>query len=514
VTHPDSPVVILGAGVAGLAAALRISQLQPGRPITILETSDKPGGLASGWRHEGFTADLGPHRIFTELPEIEALLPELIAQEQMVTVKRTSQMLLEGRLIDYPIRALELLRLLGPVRMGQYGLSAVVAKLRGLLGHRPDSFRGIMRQAFGAGLSQLVVEPYAEKVWKTSSEELDGEVARVRVSAGNMTKLLRQIMGRPEPKGQESALREFRYIRGGVHGLVSALRAKVEAAGAEIHLGQRVIGLRADPSTGRVVSVDARVHGGAGTGQGLSPVVGSDTAVLGDDPGSNHAGDLGSVQSYPAGAVISTIPLPDLAQLAAPLLPDGDRLRETASGLPYLGLVLVGLIINRRRLSENCWLYFPGTDLIFNRAYEPANFDPSMSTEDGTLVVFEVTTRWEDPLWTDPVERVIERVRADAVRTGLIHAGEILHSFAIKVPHTYPIYSRGYKQRLLDAVAGLEPLGNLITTGRQGLYNHNNMDHSMLMGIRAAEAVGRHPENPAADWIRAIEEFDHFRIVD
>jgi protoporphyrinogen oxidase len=503
-----SPVVILGAGVAGLAAALRINQLQPGRAVTILEAADHPGGLASGWKHASFAADLGPHRIFTELPEIEALLPELIAREQMFTVRRTSQMLLERNLIDYPIRAVELLRVLGLLRMGRYALSALWAKVQAASGKKTHTFQGIMRQAFGTGLSSLIVEPYARKVWKTDPEDLDAEVARVRVSAGNMTRLLRQIMGRPEPKGQESALREFRYIRGGVHGLVSALRTKVEQGGTRILLGHHVEGLRMDSGTRRIVGVQVRVATDSPTTS--APVVPSDRAILGSPVHSTET----TTQIFPAGHVLSTIPLPDLAGLVAPHLADGSGLLSISEGLPYLGLILVGLVLPRPRLSENCWLYFPAEDLVFNRAYEPANFDPSMAPTGQTLVVFEVTARWDSPLWEDPVSHVIEQVRADAVKTGLIQAGEIIQSFAIKVPHTYPIYSSGYRERLLETLTRLQAIPNLISTGRQGLYNHNNMDHSMLMGIRAAEVLHRHPANPSLPWMEAIAEFDHFRIVD
>jgi hypothetical protein len=66
----------------------------------------------------------------------------------------------------------------------------------------------------------------------------------------------------------------------------------------------------------------------------------------------------------------------------------------------------------------------------------------------------------------------------------------------------------------MDALGRLQVLPNLLSTGRQGLYNHNNMDHSMLMGIRAAEILSRNPDRPADLWIGAITEFDQFRIVD
>ena len=51
-----------------------------------LEAGPRTGGLAASWRCDEFSADLGPHRVYTELPEIEALLPELIASGYAASV--------------------------------------------------------------------------------------------------------------------------------------------------------------------------------------------------------------------------------------------------------------------------------------------------------------------------------------------------------------------------------------------------------------------------------------------
>ena len=51
-------------------------------------------------------------------------------------------------------------------------------------------------------------------------------------------------------------------------------------------------------------------------------------------------------------------------------------------------------------------------------------------------------------------------------------------------------------------------------SGRQGLFNHNNTDHSIYMGLRAADAIAQSPDAPADPWYDTVEEFKHFRIVD
>lgn len=54
----DKPVVVVGAGFGGLAAAVRLRAM--GWPVLVLEATDQPGGRASVFRRDGYTFDAGP----------------------------------------------------------------------------------------------------------------------------------------------------------------------------------------------------------------------------------------------------------------------------------------------------------------------------------------------------------------------------------------------------------------------------------------------------------------------
>jgi len=461
--------------VAGLAAAYRLQQLQPDWRITILEKDDRLGGLAAAWRNNEFSADLGPHRIYTELPEIEALLPELIQKDQMLTVQRRSELLLQNHFYRYPVRAGELLRVMGPVKMARFGFSAVLGKLKGAVA-RAANYEQAMVASFGRAVYQVIVEPYTRKVWKIQPSELSSEVARVRVSAGNVNRLVKQLMGGKEGrKGTQSALSSFTYIRGGVEGLVKSLEEKVRAGGATIELNAQVDGLTFDGELIRGAQLTT--------------------------------GEL------KADFVISTLPITDLVKMLQELR-SNEEAADAADGLVYIGLVLVALVVKRPQFTPNSWIYFPEEHLLFNRSYEPRNFDPSMAPADQTLVVFEVTSRWDAEPWTLSDEEIVSRVKRDAVSTGLVREDEVANAFALRVPHTYPLYTTDYQDRLETIYGYLRAFPNLLTTGRQGLFNHNNMDHSMLMGIRAAETLSESSDSPAVAWYERLGEFSKFRIVD
>lgn len=67
-TGPTDHVVIVGAGLAGLSAAMRLAGA--GRQVTVLERDAEPGGRAGVLRRDGYTFDTGP-TVLT--------MPELIA---------------------------------------------------------------------------------------------------------------------------------------------------------------------------------------------------------------------------------------------------------------------------------------------------------------------------------------------------------------------------------------------------------------------------------------------------
>ena len=59
----------------------------------------------------------------------------------------------------------------------------------------------------------------------------------------------------------------------------------------------------------------------------------------------------------------------------------------------------------------------------------------------------------------------------------------------------------------------LRRVKNLMTLGRQGVFLHNNMDHSIFMGLRAAECWAKGGDC-TEDWYDRIEGFRKLRIVD
>ena len=73
---PPAPlhVVVVGAGVSGLAAARRLVQELPGARVTVLEASPRVGGSLRTAEVAGVSVDVGAEAMLNRRPEGVALL--------------------------------------------------------------------------------------------------------------------------------------------------------------------------------------------------------------------------------------------------------------------------------------------------------------------------------------------------------------------------------------------------------------------------------------------------------
>ena len=78
-TMQSAPVVILGAGPAGLTAAYELTKADV--RSTVLEASGVVGGLAQTVEYKGYRFDIGGHRFFTKVSLVEDLWREVLGDD-------------------------------------------------------------------------------------------------------------------------------------------------------------------------------------------------------------------------------------------------------------------------------------------------------------------------------------------------------------------------------------------------------------------------------------------------
>jgi len=468
-------IAILGAGVCGLATALKLLEIDPKADVTLYESEDRVGGLARSLTVGDQTADMGPHRIHTELPDVQEFLQE-IAGDELERVERRSRMWIRDRWIEYPPQPIETLKVFGPLT-----LAKVLASFgENALGMGPksttDNYEAVMTKAFGKALYRLIALDYTRKVWKIDPKQIHGDIARVRVSAGGLDRLIKRVLV-GEKEGQETALKKFYYLEGGVETLAKKMEQRILAAGGKIEVSRRVTDLRRDRD-GWSIFFD------------------------------------GVPEATSADLVFSTVPITDLLELLL-MQKENERVRKAREEMRFIANFLVCVVLKKPEATNCQWLYFPGRDTVFNRACEPKNFSSSMGDADSTMMVLEITCHHGDKVWNASDQSLIKKSIAGLIKTGLAKEEEIGEAIVHRIPYTYPLYDLEYRERLDHVWKYLSKFPGLISVGRQGLFLHNNMDHSIHMGFRAGEvALRENPEHPERKFYNEVRRFQQFRIVD
>src|SRR5215218_6658566 len=125
-------VVIIGGGISGLAAAHRLTELNPSAQVTILEASSRLGGTIQTEHRDGFLLERGPDSFISEKPQALALAKRLGLESRLIQTNeeyRRSFIVRDGRLRPVP----EGFQLLAPSRIWPFistDIFSVPGKLR------------------------------------------------------------------------------------------------------------------------------------------------------------------------------------------------------------------------------------------------------------------------------------------------------------------------------------------------------------------------------------------------
>lgn len=441
--HPHSALVI-GGGPAGLTAALELARRHV--PTTVLEKGGIVGGLARTENHRGFRFDMGGHRFFTKVPEVEAWWRDLLGTE-FLRRPRLSRIYYDGSYVAYPLKPWNALGALGLREAVLVVGSYLRWQLRPHL--REDTFEQWVTNRFGRRLFRIFFKTYTEKVWGVSCSELKAEWAAQRIKDLSLRTAIMNMLMQPRTT-ITTLIEEFDYPRLGPGMMWTAAQAEIERLGGAVHTGVEVVGIRREGT--RVTGVVVEEEGARRT-------------VAGDH-------------------VISSMPVTELvARLDPPAPPE---IRAAAAALRYRDFLTVCLIVDRAELFPDNWIYVHDPGVRVGRIQNFKNWSPDMVPDASkTSLGLEYFCDEGDDLWRTDDAELIALGGREVERLGLANAAEVVDGCVIRVPKAYPIYDGGYREhleRLRGYVAGFV---NLQTIGRNGLHRYNNQDHAMLTGMLA-----------------------------
>ncbi|MBW2193904.1 MAG: hypothetical protein JRF27_08980, partial [Deltaproteobacteria bacterium] len=145
-------------------------------------------------------------------------------------------------------------------------------------------------------------------------------------------------------------------------------------------------------------------------------------------------------------------------------------------------------IIDQASLFPDQWIYVHSPDVSVGRIQNFKNWSPAMVPDpDKTCIGMEYFCNEGDETWQMPEKDLIDLAVEELSELGLGTKNAVRDGFVIRQPNAYPIYDCGYEKNLKIIRNFVDRIDNLQTIGRNGMHRYNNMDHSMLTGLMAAQ---------------------------
>jgi protoporphyrinogen oxidase len=469
-------IIILGAGPAGLGAALRLRRTGAAR-VTVLERGSHVGGNAASFSINGHYVDFGSHRLHPACePVILDDIRELLGDD-LRDRPRHGRIRLRGRWVHFPLKPFDLLLHLDPGFAVGAARDAAVRLVRRSPAE-PDSFGDALLARLGPTICNSFYFPYARKIWGLEPEEMAAEQAQRRVAANSPGKLVQKVLAQVPGFRQPGAGR-FYYPRRGFGQIVEAYANAAREAGAELIL---------DCSARQVMAP-------------TSPA--GDWTVVADRDGR----ELRLTADY----VWSTIPVTLLAKMTQPAPPR--EVLDAATSLDFRAMALVYLELPVDRFTEYDAHYFPGADVSITRLSEPKNYSAAIEPAGRTVLCAELPCSPDDAHWNASDEELGRLVARDLEQAGVPLPAAPTGVHVRRLRHAYPIYTRGFAAPFAELDEWAASLPRLLSFGRQGLFAHDNTHHALAMAYAAVDCLG--PDGfDAAKWGRYRVEFEKHVVVD
>lgn len=559
--------IIIGAGPAGLTAALELLRRSDVMPI-VLEASQEIGGLSRTVRYKGNRMDIGGHRFFSKSDRVMQWWLDLMPLESddaddagAATVSYRGdrrRMVVPARLTEEPV-----LRGAGPL------VSEIDTDLAG----ECEDSEAVVTVAASATTDLadpdlvMLIRPRKSRIYylrkffdypitltATTLRNL-GAMRTLRIGLSYLFSRARQI--RPE-----TSLRDFLINRFGRQLYLTFFKSYTEkvwgtpcdAISAEWG-AQRIKGLSltaavkhfARTTLGRERCDDVAQKGTdtslierflypkLGPGQLWEHVA----DLVRERGGEIHMGwrvdrihcegsrvvsvdainDAGERRTFAGDYFFSTMPMRELIRAIDAPVPE--NVREVSEGLQYRDFITVGLLADRLRVREDdggllrdTWIYIQEPDVLLGRLQIFNNWSPGLvSDPEKVWIGLEYFCHETDDLWKMPDEELKQFAIAEVAKIGILDAGDVSDGHVVRVPKTYPAYFGTYRRfdELRSFTDGFE---NLLLVGRNGMHKYNNQDHSMLTAMVAVDGIVSGTLDKAALWEINTEQQYHEAVAE
>lgn len=432
--NTKKPVVILGAGLAGLTAANYL--WSKNIPVVLYEAGGKIAGLAQSFHDtDGFTYDFGAHFITNRLAKAVGI------EDKCRTVKHYAETVwLGGKSYSHPF---------GLMRVPRMTMSGVASKLKSFAQkEKPTSAAEWFRAAYGDALANEVAIPLTEAWSGAKGEDLSPAVG----------------------DGISSGIAQTLWLK-----LASRLTRRAVVCGYSRELPEKASVYHVYP------------EGGIGTlcqklAEGLDDCIKLDSpveAILTENGKAVGVRVGGKIQE--ASAVISTAPVHILGKIV-----EGTDKLSHLTRFRYRPMIFVNLRLEGRGLLPDVVTWTPENEFPFFRLTETTLSMPWLAPEGKTLITVDIGCEKSDELWQMDDDKLgdfcVENLQPIIPDVKKRYKG----CRVLKTPIAYPIFLREYEQERQNFAVGTG-IENLYSIGRNGEFMHIFMEdvhHRTLAKMR------------------------------
>ena len=508
--------LVIGAGPAGLTAAYELLTKSEDMEIMVFEESDCFGGISKTVEYKGNRMDMGGHRFFSKIPEVNAWWDKMLPMQGsatyddillnrpmplaeggpdpekedrvMLTRHRVSRILFDNKFYDYPVTLkMETLKNMGFFTTMKVGFSYLAA----ILHKKPeDNLENFYINRFGRKLYSMFFEYYTENLWGRHPSEIDASWGAQRVKGLSVVAIIKDIFGKifkkKNRKVETSLIEEFKYPKLGPGQLWDVTAEEITKLGGTIIKNAKVTKLQKEGD--KIVSLTYVKDG-------------QEVTVEGD-------------------YIISSMPVKDLVAGMNDVPAEPARI---AAGLPYRDYMTLGVLVPRINLENktklktvsnivpDCWVYVQDRRVKMGRFQIYNNWSPYMikDLENTIWIGLEYFVNEGDEFWNMTEEQFSAFGVQEMVNLGLIDSPDVvLDTHMEKVKKAYPAYFDTYDE-MDKLVEYLKSIDNLYCVGRNGQHRYNNIDHSMVTSFETVKNILSGEKDKSNIWSVNTEQEYH-----
>ena len=343
----------------------------------MLEAEDQVGGIAKTAVRDGYRFDLGGHRFFTKVKEVDDLWHEIM-REEFLERPRMSRIYWrdprgQGKFLDYPLRGPDVMRKLGPLDLTKALMSYLWAAVKPK--GKEETFEEWVSNRFGRWLFSQFFKSYTEKVWGVPTSEIRSEWAAQRIKNLSFFRAAWSAFFGNRDNKVTSLIEKFNYPRYGPGQMWETMTDDIRRLGGEVLLEHKVDKIEFDGE--RCVRI--------------------------------HAGD----KSWEPSAVISSLPLRNVVGMAAPH--PRPEVVAAAKGIRYRDFLTVSVVLDGEDLFPDNWIYIHDPKVTVGRIQNFRSWSPWMVPDPSKACVgLEFFCFQGDELWEMDDDKLIDSACASS----------------------------------------------------------------------------------------------------